>query len=451
MEFTGPTRFKPDAARDFAAFKAAAEAYVAKIPPGDLRGLIEKPLDWNQGHPQYFGAMYQLLNALQAIALPDRSRIVEVGSGSGWATEVIASLRYFVDCVEPSREMIDVAKRRVRTHLAHHGVERLFPNVTWQCATVEECELPDGRADAVLFYESFHHVIDEHAATRQAFRLLRPGGRLVILGESKLDSRPGRAGDLLERRDGRLRDAGEPFTDRYLVWLLRRHGFVDVTRHHSVNCLAPVAREQEPVRAFANTDAHWANLVLARKPMPDEQAEAPSAAPTPPFRPRPRLRRRPGGDAAAAGGVVEGDGKGPARPMVAPPPCDGPRGPPYDHPLGPSKFDQCARRCSGPWPSSAGYEHIDAGGNAGGLEAPAFLAMNPHGKVPVLRDGEAAIWESNAIVRYLCARYGAGGLCPADAAARAKCDGWMDWTATTLQPAISGLFLGVLSNAGGRS
>jgi glutathione S-transferase len=88
------------------------------------------------------------------------------------------------------------------------------------------------------------------------------------------------------------------------------------------------------------------------------------------------------------------------------------------------------------------YEHIDAGGDAGGLDDAAFRAMNPHGLVPVLRDGEAALWESNAIVRYLCARYGAGSLCPADPMARAQAEAWMDWTATTLQAAISGLFWG---------
>jgi glutathione S-transferase len=86
------------------------------------------------------------------------------------------------------------------------------------------------------------------------------------------------------------------------------------------------------------------------------------------------------------------------------------------------------------------YDHIDAGGDAGGLDDPAFRAMNPHGRVPVLRDGELTLWESNAIVRYLCGHYGAERLCPATPAGRARCDTWMDWTATELQPAIMGLF-----------
>jgi glutathione S-transferase len=89
------------------------------------------------------------------------------------------------------------------------------------------------------------------------------------------------------------------------------------------------------------------------------------------------------------------------------------------------------------------FEHVDAGGDAGGLDEPAFRAMNPHGRVPVLRDGDvAAIWESHTIVRYLCAAYSPGGLCPTTPLERAGADAWMDWTLATLQPAIMGLFWG---------
>jgi glutathione S-transferase len=88
------------------------------------------------------------------------------------------------------------------------------------------------------------------------------------------------------------------------------------------------------------------------------------------------------------------------------------------------------------------FEHIDAGGDAGGLDEPAFRAMNPHGRVPVLKDGKTAIWESNTIVRHLCAAYAPGVLCPEAPLSRAAAEAWMDWTLATLQPAIMGLFWG---------
>ena len=43
------------------------------------------------------------------------------------------------------------------------------------------------------------------------------------------------------------------------------------------------------------------------------------------------------------------------------------------------------------------YEHKNAGGRYGGLDDPEFLTMNPQGLVPVLRDEEGAVWESNSM------------------------------------------------------
>lgn len=81
------------------------------------------------------------------------------------------------------------------------------------------------------------------------------------------------------------------------------------------------------------------------------------------------------------------------------------------------------------------HEHVPVGGRHGGNRTADYLAMNPNGLVPTLRDGDLVIWESHAIVRYLAARYGEGSLWPTDPAARAVADQWTDWTATTFQPA----------------
>jgi len=86
------------------------------------------------------------------------------------------------------------------------------------------------------------------------------------------------------------------------------------------------------------------------------------------------------------------------------------------------------------------YEHIPLGGRFGGNREPAYLAMNPHGLVPTLKDGDLVLWESHAIVRYLAAQYGAGSLWPESPVARAESDRWTDWTATTFQAAWLGVF-----------
>ncbi len=88
------------------------------------------------------------------------------------------------------------------------------------------------------------------------------------------------------------------------------------------------------------------------------------------------------------------------------------------------------------------HERIDAGGPFGGLDTPEFAALNPNRRVPVLRDGDAVVWESSAIVRYLAARYGAGTLWNPDPALRAKADTWMAWAQTAPYREFIDLFWG---------
>jgi glutathione S-transferase len=79
------------------------------------------------------------------------------------------------------------------------------------------------------------------------------------------------------------------------------------------------------------------------------------------------------------------------------------------------------------------HERLDYGHVHGGLDTPAFRAMNPHGLIPVLVDGDGPpIWESAAIVRYLGARYGSEPFWPADPLARSQADMWAEWGKTTL-------------------
>lgn len=86
------------------------------------------------------------------------------------------------------------------------------------------------------------------------------------------------------------------------------------------------------------------------------------------------------------------------------------------------------------------FDHIEVGGRFGGLDTPEFRARNPHGRIPVIDDDGAVVWESNAIVRYLAARYSPGKLSPDGLAQRAVADEWMDWSATRLEPAFMGFF-----------
>ena len=54
-------------------------------------------------------------------------------------------------------------------------------------------------------------------------------------------------------------------------------------------------------------------------------------------------------------------------------------------------------------------------------------------------DDGFVLWESNAIVRYLCMKHGIGTLCPADLQRWADMERWMDWQQTTLRPRFHAL------------
>ena len=85
------------------------------------------------------------------------------------------------------------------------------------------------------------------------------------------------------------------------------------------------------------------------------------------------------------------------------------------------------------------YTRENVGGSFGGNRDPDFLAMNPMGLVPVIRDGDVTMFESNAIVRYLAARYGAGMLRPADHKGLAMAEQWMEWTQVNFAPPLGTL------------
>lgn len=88
-------------------------------------------------------------------------------------------------------------------------------------------------------------------------------------------------------------------------------------------------------------------------------------------------------------------------------------------------------------------QRTDAGGPFGLVREADYLARNPNGLVPLLEDDEtgAALWESNVIVRYLCARHSPGSLYPELLPGRFLAEQWMDWQQTTLNPAGRDAFL----------
>jgi glutathione S-transferase len=88
-------------------------------------------------------------------------------------------------------------------------------------------------------------------------------------------------------------------------------------------------------------------------------------------------------------------------------------------------------------------QRIDAGMEHGVTKTPEYMKMNPNSLVPTIDEDGFVLWESHSIVRYLCAKHGAGTLWPTDLKARADAERWMDW-AFTFQSAMRSVFWGLI-------
>ena len=100
-------------------------------------------------------------------------RIADIGAGEGTLSLLLAQRAEHVIGIDNAEKMVeyaaDVAKRsRVR-------------NVEFRLGDLEELPIPDASVDLALFSQSLHHAIHPQKAVHEAARILKPGGRIVIL------------------------------------------------------------------------------------------------------------------------------------------------------------------------------------------------------------------------------------------------------------------------------
>lgn len=86
-------------------------------------------------------------------------------------------------------------------------------------------------------------------------------------------------------------------------------------------------------------------------------------------------------------------------------------------------------------------QRTDAGGQFGIVREADYRRKNPNALVPLLEDGDTRIWESNVIVRYLCAKHSQGDFYPTGLPERFAAEQWMDWQQTTFNPAGRSAFI----------
>lgn len=91
------------------------------------------------------------------------------------------------------------------------------------------------------------------------------------------------------------------------------------------------------------------------------------------------------------------------------------------------------------------YDRIDVGGSFGKTDSREYRAMNPTGLVPTLQEDHFTLWESNAILRYICEAHAPDHVFwPKNPRKRANIDRWMDAQQTLLNRPMAVVFWGLV-------
>jgi ubiquinone/menaquinone biosynthesis C-methylase UbiE len=124
---------------------------------------------WDRLRVELFGSRADVIGLL---ALLDESwRVGDLGCGTGGLSELLAPYAGSVIAVDDSPAMINAARKRLAS----------FDNVVVQPGQLEALPIEDESLDVALLFLVLHYVVEPELAIAEAHRVLKPGGRLIVV------------------------------------------------------------------------------------------------------------------------------------------------------------------------------------------------------------------------------------------------------------------------------
>ena len=109
------------------------------------------------------------------------NQIIDVASGTGDLASIISKKNNnnnFISCVEPNQGMLKIGKDKLK----------LFKNINWHLCSAENLPFKDNTFDFYTISYGIRNVTDINQCLKEAFRILKPGGRFFCLEFSKVEN-----------------------------------------------------------------------------------------------------------------------------------------------------------------------------------------------------------------------------------------------------------------------
>lgn len=138
-------------------------------------------------------------------------RIIDLGAGESLMAQLLASNAEHITCVDSSEKMVAFGQELAK--------KNGFSNIDYLCGDIEKVPLEDNLFDLAILSQALHHAENPSAALSEAYRLLRPGGKLILLDLKE---------HTFEKAHELYADRWLGFSPKYLHQLLEDCGFQSI-------------------------------------------------------------------------------------------------------------------------------------------------------------------------------------------------------------------------------